>query len=537
MIDIDKNLNGYELRNALYKLQSENQEDYNIKILFNLINDDLTSLEPFKDTEIKEGQISNINILEITDNLEILARWYDLLQHLKIDVEHSAIAAYSNYMLLYNESHRDTFALRAFLIVNLKKSIFKKQLNSISEVCCSVLLQLNSSYTYKIIVSVVKMIINEDCNKCISNDANNKFKNSLNNNKFNDAIDYTDSLELLGAIDKKQCKKQKSMILEKNGDYFVSNKQPNTYYPYTAQLYKKAIREIANLEDCKNDTDRLSLKLQEEELEMSKAMQILGQSNKQTIDLTRIHEYILNILKSCGPLYVYKNMVNFPLTPKEFIVYQREQSKSEHQFLYNNFNEFIRNDFKGATVGIKEGDDAIDNQLRDISQSLMIKYIDIFLYYIQTSDNFHIDMTYIYDHLNKLNCKFIPGDRLCLYAQGLYCGLCGDYSLSAYILLPQFENSFRYIAKQHGIITTQYTKDIENQNTMGGVLAKIRPYTNEDLWEELNHFLISGTNFRNEAMHGLLSHSQMSYYGVYLLWLCLKIIYNTDSYFGFNKSK
>lgn len=132
----------------------------------------------------------------------------------------------------------------------------------------------------------------------------------------------------------------------------------------------------------------------------------------------------------------------------------------------------------------------------------------------------------------KLKSKFIPQDRIQLFAQGLYWGFKGDFSLAAHILLPQIENSFRHIAQQHGITTTKLTEVIQHENTMGGILEKLKPYMETDIWKELNHFLVDGIGFRNRAMHGLLSHEQMYHYGIYLWWLCLKMIYNTDKYFG-----
>lgn len=137
--------------------------------------------------------------------------------------------------------------------------------------------------------------------------------------------------------------------------------------------------------------------------------------------------------------------------------------------------------------------------------------------------------------LKMKKSRFIPKDRVALYVQGLWAGFMGDYSLSTHILLPQIENSFRYIAEQHGIITTQLDKDIQHENMLGGVLDKIQQVTDPDLWSDLKMFLIDSEGFRNQALHGLCSLHQLERYGIYLWWLCLKMIHQTDYYFGFNK--
>jgi hypothetical protein len=49
---------------------------------------------------------------------------------------------------------------------------------------------------------------------------------------------------------------------------------------------------------------------------------------------------------------------------------------------------------------------------------------------------------------------FVPPEREYLFAKGLYAGLTGDFFTSTHILIPQIENSIRYIMQQRGIITS-----------------------------------------------------------------------------------
>ena len=58
-----------------------------------------------------------------------------------------------------------------------------------------------------------------------------------------------------------------------------------------------------------------------------------------------------------------------------------------------------------------------------------------------------------------------------------------------------------------------------------------------DLLLELNNFLVdgNGVNFRNRICHGLISPIETEYYGIYLWWITLKMLYQTDKYFSINK--
>ena len=63
----------------------------------------------------------------------------------------------------------------------------------------------------------------------------------------------------------------------------------------------------------------------------------------------------------------------------------------------------------------------------------------------------------------------------------------------------------------------------------------MKKVTDPDLWSDLKMFLIDGEGFRNHALLGLSSMQELERNGIYLWWLCLKMIHQTDSYFGFDK--
>lgn len=148
-----------------------------------------------------------------------------------------------------------------------------------------------------------------------------------------------------------------------------------------------------------------------------------------------------------------------------------------------------------------------------------------------------IDRTFVYGLLEQCNSKFIPADRTYIYAEAINEGFNNNFISAAHLLTPQIENSLRYIASQNGVETTKWGADIQHENIFGGILNKIKDFTNRDLHSELHNFLGGGNvNFRNDLCHGLISPSFIDHYGVYLWWLTLKMVFQTEEYFSFTKS-
>ncbi|EGJ30651.1 MULTISPECIES: DUF4209 domain-containing protein [Moorena] len=125
---------------------------------------------------------------------------------------------------------------------------------------------------------------------------------------------------------------------------------------------------------------------------------------------------------------------------------------------------------------------------------------------------------------------FIPPQREYLFAKGLYAGLTGDFFTSTHILIPQIENSIRYIMWQRGIITSKLKdKGIQDEFSLSKTLAhsKITSIFDETMLFELKCLLVehAGSNLRNRMAHGLISDGDfmsplMSYVWCLTLRLC-----------------
>ena len=124
---------------------------------------------------------------------------------------------------------------------------------------------------------------------------------------------------------------------------------------------------------------------------------------------------------------------------------------------------------------------------------------------------------------------FIPLGRGYLFAKGLYAGLTGDFFTSTHILIPQIENSVRYIMWQKGIITSGLDDNgIQNEHNLNSTLyhPEITSIFDENTLFDLKCLLVehAGSNLRNRMAHGLISDEEFSSPIMsYLWWLTLRL--------------
>lgn len=128
-----------------------------------------------------------------------------------------------------------------------------------------------------------------------------------------------------------------------------------------------------------------------------------------------------------------------------------------------------------------------------------------------------------------LNNPFIPPGHEELYLRGLLAGFDGDLILAAHLLVPQIENSIRYVLESNGIhVANLHSDGTEPLKTLSGILK--RPETLEHFGDsyvfEISGILDdpAGYNLRNELAHGMLEASQFySYATINAWWLALRL--------------
>ena len=127
------------------------------------------------------------------------------------------------------------------------------------------------------------------------------------------------------------------------------------------------------------------------------------------------------------------------------------------------------------------------------------------------------------------NNPFIPPGREIIFARGYLAGLQGDYLESLSLLVPQVENSLRYLLNRQGVVTSSLSSEGIQEEFDPNVLLEmpeVKDIFGEDLLFDLKCNLTSrfGSNFRNLMAHGLLDYQDFySYTAVYIWWLLLRI--------------
>lgn len=127
------------------------------------------------------------------------------------------------------------------------------------------------------------------------------------------------------------------------------------------------------------------------------------------------------------------------------------------------------------------------------------------------------------------NSPFVPPGREYIYAKGLYAGLIGDFLSTAHFLIPQIENSIRYLLSQQGVLTSGFNaQGIQNEDSLNELLDKpeAKNLLGEDILFDLKGLLVErcGSNLRNRMAHGLIGDEEfLSSQISYLWWLTLRL--------------
>ena len=130
------------------------------------------------------------------------------------------------------------------------------------------------------------------------------------------------------------------------------------------------------------------------------------------------------------------------------------------------------------------------------------------------------------------NNPFVPKGRENIYALGLYFGLKGDFLTSIHLLIPQLENSIRFVLYNNGTITSGFDQyGIQNEFDINStlIMKELTSIIPEDIIFDLRGLLIerNGSNLRNRMAHGLIDYEEyISLVEIeYVWWLILNLCY------------
>ena len=124
---------------------------------------------------------------------------------------------------------------------------------------------------------------------------------------------------------------------------------------------------------------------------------------------------------------------------------------------------------------------------------------------------------------------FVPEGRELIFARGLQAGFEGDWLVSTHLLVPQIENSIRYVLNRNEVIASALRPDgTQSEQGLDQTLVKpeLATLLPEDAIFDLRGLLVEqmGDYLRHKTCHGLVSYDEFhSVSAVYLWWTALRM--------------
>ncbi len=521
-----------ELKKIILRHPARQNQD--LHFLYELVNCELTdaSLKTIADKEV--SFLTNIQNLNYIKNSEIIARWKDMLFQINYTDKISHIQdAIEKYLEVYNGTKDPEYLIRVIILVRKIKSKYADKLEELCEFTIQEIKNQNSSYKQHLIIKAYSCLNHQKYESDLITFFKNQLELSLLKKNYFDAKNHIETLHDLKQYSIEEYKIQTALCIETEADDYSSQKAENTYYPNILHLYTNSLRTLKGIKVPSEIKQRIEKKIKKEQLTYNEMLRKIGISLDSDTDMRKYVEELHVDDFASG----YNNLLSIPILDAKQLESENSSKKLFSQF----FKEYVQISPKGTVTGIT--DEAAYNT--NLTRTYCRNYIILLLREIKLiMDLDHtVSKEEIYNLIEKADSRFIPVGREHLFIEGIYHGFNNNFILASHILMPQIENSLKYIVEQNGRNTIRLADDIQNDNTLGGILIigetdkMLNGICNEDLLTELNNFLVDGNsaNFRNQICHGLIEPFTIDYYGIYLWWLSLRMVFDTEKLFKFQQ--
>lgn len=531
--DLNVDLFGSRLKLYLAKLNRDELCPNLIKEVWQLCS---IRIEEFDRNKVEFNELHDLSEIKKCTNIEVVARWREYLFRVgEKDKKYHLQEAVKLYFDIFKKTKEHRYLIHGLSLVNLAKGIFADEIESIYRKCKKVVEELEYPAIQRQVLEELSSIFYTKIQDDFEHFLYGKIEEEQQHNNYSGVEHLIGSLFVIKAVNASEYKIMLAENYEKEGDFHFANKKPNTFYPSILITYQKALRELKSVECSKELRKRIEGKVLKEQKENAR-MHFAVANYYSEIDASQFKLFnefgdsYLNALKIEDFYTGYYGLLAMPI---DLVKSFTQHSESNKKFLSTSFlSGSHRIDSKGKTVGkcsIEKSDEILGRMLWRES---MINFI-IKSKWIMNEDKIASKGAIYHLLFKKCNSLFIPEERKILFAEGIYAGFADDFILASHLLMPQIENSLKFFAENCGIVTAKIYDEIQHDNMLGGILDKIIDKYQYELFIELKDFLIenNSVNFRNELSHGLLYPSQIEHYGVYLWWLCLKMITDTEQIF------
>ena len=134
---------------------------------------------------------------------------------------------------------------------------------------------------------------------------------------------------------------------------------------------------------------------------------------------------------------------------------------------------------------------------------------------------------------------FVPPGHEGIFLRGLHAGFYGDFLVASHLLVPQIENSLRYVLESQGVDVSNLMSDgTQPVKVLGAIfgMEETQKIFGDSLCFELRGCLIekTGFDFRNRLAHGFVSEGECYAPVAEMIWwlvlrICLIPIYHSQS--------
>lgn len=529
--NIEDNYYGNDLRKLLLGLKAKYPDTIEINSFLNLCRGIISTnfIETIDDTFL-----NNFENIDYFRNKEIRARWREYLSiKFKNEKKEHLRKAVILYLEIYSFNNNYSYLIHALRLVKKAKGLFEKELERLYETGKDAVSKLDEPLLQREILVEIHSLFPDKTRIDFENFITSRIEFVINKNDYLGGRWLLEILKIIKSVSAVEYKVMVAENYEKEGDHLSLDKQFNTYYPQILPTYEKGLRELKSIKCDKTLRKRLEdkvLKEQKEQVRMHLAV-----SN----EYIKLNEERASVISEFGNSCInqseifdfhsgYKSLISFPISLGKYLNNKAERNSSLSQF----FKNYQKIDSDGKVVGKATIEEYNEIEDRKFWRECVIIFLKKAKWRMDEDMIIEKDSVYFYI-TKKCNSLFIPEDRKMLFARGIYAGFKNDFTTSAHILVPQLENSLKYVLKSQGILTAKIYDEIQHDNMFGGILDIYIKKNGNDIFSELKDFFLenSSVNFRNELCHGLLSPFVIEHYGIYVWWLTLKLIFDKEKIF------
>lgn len=309
---------------------------------------------------------------------------------------------------------------------------------------------------------------------------------------------------------------------------YVGLAEMSTSHLVAASHLSKAIEAYKRIGGMTQRIEELHMILLDHE---NKSMGEFATISSPTIDLSDAIDAAENSIKGKNFFdALFYLATNFRLERVEKLKEKVEGLAKKHPMSY--FFESVIVNEKGKVVGKRPGLLPTDKEVYDAAlrphmfqQALLGYSIDVPALINPMCRQIMLEHSVKIDDFKPIvfNNPLIPPGREYIYAKGLYEGLQGDLLTSIHLLVPQFENSLRYLLEQRHVATSKLDANgIQQEYDLNFLLYQpiIKEILGVDIIFHLQCLLVEseGANIRNKMAHGLIHHHEFYSPDVIYLW-------------------